>query len=226
MVYTQALRENYSLEQHEKIIDISFWHLDITKVQKEIKTLFEESGIAPYVQWGDALHQKILTGYQLSDTEMDKLQREYGFFNIEMVKLLQHLINDKRPLSYKHIAYDELKVGDSIKFVIFTDFFGQLGQNDIILLTGTGKTEHKDHLRRLVTESIQEHWRQDIGNLLSSDASISMNHLWGGRVKKLSEKSIHAYSTSLWLGGTTNTTAKTIFTHLFPDLEISTDMQI
>lgn len=87
---------------------------------------------------------------------MDKLQREYGYFNIEMVKLLQHLINDKRPLSYKHIAYDELKVGDTLKFVIFTDFFGQLGQKDIILLTGTGKTEHKDHLRKLVMESIQE----------------------------------------------------------------------
>lgn len=60
MKYTKELRDNYTLEQHAQIIDLSFGILQKEKVADEIKILFEESGIEPYIIGKQDLWQKII----------------------------------------------------------------------------------------------------------------------------------------------------------------------
>jgi hypothetical protein len=52
----------------------------------------------------------------------DAVQKQYTLLNIEIQKLLQLPLYHKAPLSYKHIAYDDFKIGVNHKFVIFLDY--------------------------------------------------------------------------------------------------------
>lgn len=207
--YNTELWEQYSLEQHAQIIDLSFGFLQKEKVADEIKTLFEESGIESYVLWKEQLWSKIISWRSERND-----QQQFSSLCIEMQKLLQHFLYQKKPLAYKHIAYDDFKIWTNQKFVVFMDYTGAVGADEVVLLTWTGKKQHRDHL----TAFLQAHdtWMMHVPSL------VWLDHLWWWWVER-SEKNIRVHSPSLWLWATSQVTRKVIFETLFSDEHIVID---
>lgn len=202
MKYTEELRQQYTLEQHAQIIDLSFGFLQKENVTQEIRVLFEESGIEPYLLGKQALWSEIMWWW--NDANM--LNKQFSLLCIEIQKLLQHFLYHKKPLSYKHIAYDEFKIGVNHKFVIFMDYTGAVGEEHVVLLTWTGDTQHRDHLTAFLN---QHAWTTSFNSSL-----VGLDHLWWWWVRKTDEW-IEPYSTSQWLWSTSQATKEIIFKTLF-----------
>ncbi len=207
--YNTELWEQYSLEQHAQIIDLSFGFLQKEKVADEIKTLFEESGIESYVLWKEQLWSKIISWRSERND-----QQQFSSLCIEMQKLLQYFLYHKKPLAYKHIAYDDFKIWTNQKFVVFMDYTGAVGEEHVVLLTWTWATQHRDHLAAFLN---QHAWTTNFNSSL-----VGLDHLWWWRVRRTAE-SIEPYSTSQWLWSTSQMTKKIIFETLFPDKHIVID---
>lgn len=209
-MHTPDLRENYMVEQHRQLIDIVFGVLQKEEVSRDVVQLFDESWFETYLQERVGLWNKIIT-WAWGEYAAEEYVKEHAIFCLEIAKLLQYPLWFKKPLAYKHIAYDDFKPWVNHKFVIFTDYTGAIEHDAVVLITWTGATQHKDHLSRFLSDHA---W-----NLAFGSALPYLDNLWWGRVK-YTDEGIMPYGVSWGLGATSHTMKKIIFETLFPEENI------